>query len=947
MMEILQSQNDHGSVPADIVAGDLVRVREGVWRVLDVRTFARPVARVLRLIGADALNRWQPCTLLEPFDRPRRVEAVRAPRVVSRARWMRTCAALIAAAPPAGHPATIAEAEVTLMPHQIDPVLAVLRGRASRLLLADAVGLGKTIQAALLLRELRARGCADRVLILVPSGLRDQWRQELSHRTGLRADIIDSEALGTRTRDLPPDVNPWSRPGILIVSLDFIKQPSVLHGASTILWDVLIIDEAHNLNAGTDRLAAADLLARHSRHVVLLTATPHHGSDEAFATLSRIGHIGHVGHVGANAHATASESDADPIVIFRRTRQTMGLARTRKVHVLRVTPTKQERRLHTLLARYVARVEHERIEHDIDRSIEHERVEPERVVRRPTLHEGVDSTDSARSQAATLAMSVLLKRASSSAASLERSLRRRLALIDGSAASAPDGPAQPLLPFGDEGKSDDDDLANREPLHVLGAPGLRSARIERAWLTLLIEASRNASRAESKPRTLARLLRRCREPALIYTEYRDTLTHLARTLPDGACRAMLHGGLSADARRAALARFASGDARILLTTDAAGEGLNLHHRCRLVINVELPWNPNRLEQRIGRVDRLGQTRTVHAIHLVAAGTTEEQMLTRLTGRIAQIAATLGDAPAVLRDSHENAPPDDARTAEAEADAERDAIVDSGAARVTSDGLSLDAYRSVSAAATGVTGQLQLLRAMRARAWRTGRGRQVGGPHAPRSDPLIALDERAPLIALTRRRPRRHQSCRRAERDARRPSATELPGPGLICLWRTRMHREDGRAQSRARPSSPALTVPAAIHIACEIPRFADRGTVAAFVSSTLERCRARVQSLLDIELTLARERFDATDRPRIDRLARRDDAVSAAMTALLRSRAASSGLFQPLLFEDIAREKTGLAAAAAGALDENWRSLPNAPTGAGDQARELMTWSLAMVLVLR
>ncbi len=111
---------------------------------------------------------------------------------------------------------------------------------------------------------------------------------------------------------------------------------------------------------------------------------------------------------------------------------------------------------------------------------------------------------------------------------------------------------------------------------------------------------------------------------------------------------MLHGGLGADDRRAALARFTSGDARVLLTTDAAGEGLNLHHRCRLVINVELPWNPNRLEQRIGRVDRLGQTRTVHAIHLVAADTAEEPMLARLTGRIAQIAATLGDAPAVLR-----------------------------------------------------------------------------------------------------------------------------------------------------------------------------------------------------------------------------------------------------------------------------------------------------------
>ncbi len=115
-------------------------------------------------------------------------------------------------------------------------------------------------------------------------------------------------------RDLPPDVNPWSLPGILIVSLDFIKQPSVLRGASTIVWDILIADEAHNLNEGTDRLAAADLLARHSRHVVLLTATPHHGSDDAFATLCRIGHVGRIGRMRtAREHIVVGTSTPTPI----------------------------------------------------------------------------------------------------------------------------------------------------------------------------------------------------------------------------------------------------------------------------------------------------------------------------------------------------------------------------------------------------------------------------------------------------------------------------------------------------------------------------------------------------------------------------------------------------------------------------------------------------------
>jgi superfamily II DNA or RNA helicase len=930
-MEILQCHGDRSGAGTDVRAGDLVCVREGVWRVMEVRAFARGHAaaaldtggltrtRVLRLIGADALNRWQPCTLLEPFDRPRRVDAVTAPRVVSRARWIRTCAALIGASPPAGCPAAIADAQVTLMPHQIDPVLTVLGGHASRLLLADAVGLGKTIQASLLLRELRTRGCGGRVLILVPSGLRDQWRQELSHRAGLRADIIDAAALVARTRELPPDVNPWSLPGILIVSLDFIKQPSVLHGASAIVWDLLIVDEAHNLAEGTGRLAAADLLARHSRHVVLLTATPHHGSDDAFATLCRIGQLHERRQIDEQGQIQIHEQShehGDPIAIFRRTRRTIGLGRTRKVHVLRVTPTKQERWLHALLARYTGRVERE--------------------------HGSITTGG-----AAVLAMSVLLKRASSSAASLERSLRRRLVLLDGSALPVPDVPSQPTLPFGnesDECDGCDDDLPDGEPSHVLGAPGLRSARVERAWLTLLIEASRNAARAESKPRALARFLRRCREPALIYTEYRDTLTHLARTLSATSSSAgdqrdqpaMLHGGSSANERRTALARFAAGDARVLLTTDAAGEGLNLHHRCRLIINIEIPWNPNRLEQRIGRVDRLGQTRTVHAIHLVGAGTPEEQMLTRLTGRVARIAATLGDAPDVLRALREEA---------------TDAEAGSGDRG--------DACRTVSPRATTVTAQLQQLRDLRTRAWRIDR-RHVTATHASRGDPLLALDQRAPLIAVARRR--RHPESRGAdtrEHDAdavaaedahsvRRPLAPELHGPGLLCLWRTRVDRHDNDdghdnySQGLSRSSSPVLAV---MHIACEIPHFSGREAIATFVTSMLERYRARIQPLLDSEAAIARERLDMAERARVERLARRDDAIALEMAAMLRARAVSSGSCQPLLFEDIAREKTGMTRALEGSRD-SWTRESTGALGRGPE-RKPTTSSLAMVLVLR
>jgi superfamily II DNA/RNA helicase len=120
------------------------------------------------------------------------------------------------------------------------------------------------------------------------------------------------------------------------------------------------------------------------------------------------------------------------------------------------------------------------------------------------------------------------------------------------------------------------------------------------------------------------------EPALVFTEYRDTLLHLHRAM--GGTAAVLHGGLNRAERGQALADFVGGRRSILLATDAAGEGLNLHHRCRIVINLELPWNPTRLEQRIGRVDRIGQLRTVHAIHLIARDTGEPLILGRLRTR---------------------------------------------------------------------------------------------------------------------------------------------------------------------------------------------------------------------------------------------------------------------------------------------------------------------------
>jgi hypothetical protein len=235
-----------------------------------------------------------------------------------------------------------------------------------------------------------------------------------------------------------------------------------------------------------------------------------------------------------------------------------------------------------------------------------------------------DGADGAR-----LAMTILRKRALSSPSALLRSLTRRLELLQGTITP----PAQLSL-FDDPLESDD-----ALPDAALAAPGLPDAGREARRLTALIDAAALADAADSKARRLVRLLSALRgESAIVFTEYRDTLRRLATLLPDAL---HLHGGLT-HAERAEVQRRFNADGGVLLATDAAADGLNLQQRCRLVVNFELPWNPARLEQRIGRVDRIGQRRVVHALTFVARDTAEDLVVARLARRLARVAATLGE-----------------------------------------------------------------------------------------------------------------------------------------------------------------------------------------------------------------------------------------------------------------------------------------------------------------
>jgi superfamily II DNA or RNA helicase len=521
-------------------------------------------------------------TFLLPFDRPCAHGVHETATEVLRPRqWLRRVAEKAMDVRPFGGLTSVATSRMDLLPYQLEPALAMLRHGCPRVMIADAVGLGKTIQAGLIVRELSIERESFRALIVTPAGLREQWAGELGERFSVRAGVVTSAWLARAVREIPPDVGPWALPGVYLCSFEFLRRPEVLRPLEDVRWDLLVVDEAHAATPGTARLTAVHAVALRSRRVVMLTATPHGGDDEQFRSLCRIGR---------------ADERPDPLLIFCRSRADVGRSLRRRSVLLPVVPSAAERRMHRLLEGYTASV-------------------------------CAESRASGNGHGR-LAAIVLRKRALSSAGSLALSCRRRLTLLTTSPDVGLD--EQLWLPLDVE-----DAVQDLEPDVILGAAGLADAAKERRWLEAIAEAADVASQDESKIGLLRRLLRRVKEPLIIFTEFRDTLGRLQTALGDlGREICTLHGGMTVSERGDAQSRFTRGQS-LLLATDAAAEGLNLHSGCRAVLHFELPWSPSRLEQRTGRVDRIGQRETVHEIMLVAADTAERLVLAPLAKRAAR------------------------------------------------------------------------------------------------------------------------------------------------------------------------------------------------------------------------------------------------------------------------------------------------------------------------
>lgn len=570
--------------PALPIAGDILWIRQRRWKV-------ERAIRDRNLLRLDVASRNERLTFLAPFDRPAPVARVERPRRVRPQGALARLARLLSDTYGLRTVLSAIDADITILPHQLEPALAVASG-ARRILVADEVGLGKTIQAGLVIAEI-LRQSAPRVLVIVPAALIDQWIAELGRRFRISCLSADRTGLETAAQAGSRNENPWSRSSVWVGSFDYVKQPHVFDSIPLRPWDLLVIDEAHDVAGESERHAACAELARRARHVLLLTATPHSGDEMRFTRLTDIGAL-----TGVD----------DSLTVFRRTRAALRPAAGPHVRWHRVTPAEPEVQLFRALGAF------------------------EQAALR--------AAGTGRREIALLLLSVFRKRALSTMGALATSLERRSQWLEGPGRAHRLDWMQPRLLFEGSDTDQSDDIGADERESLTAEIGMDS-RHERVWIRRLRTLADAARRSDSKVERLAALVERSREPLVVFTEFRHSLDVLRRRLADVRPLALLHGGLAPAERRQELERFLRGDASILLATDVAAQGLNLQYRTRWVVCLELPWNPARLEQRAGRVDRIGQSRPVHVTLLVGRHDAESGILARLTRRVLAARGRLG------------------------------------------------------------------------------------------------------------------------------------------------------------------------------------------------------------------------------------------------------------------------------------------------------------------
>ncbi|MEU2281049.1 DISARM system SNF2-like helicase DrmD [Streptomyces sp. NPDC013178] len=570
---------------------------------------------------------------------------------------------------------------VAVEPYQLEPVSRAVGAPRVNLLLADDVGLGKTIEAGLVVQELLLRGRARRTMVVCPAGLTLKWRDEMAEKFGLEFTIVDSEHCARLRRTHGTAANPFRVHPLTIVSLPWLRGQKAQRlldevigapeespdGEHKRFFDLLVLDEAHHVApAAPKQVYAVDSqqtklirrLVPHFEHRLFLSATPHNGYPESYTALLEL--------IDDQRFARGVDPDKEALkdTVVRRLKSTVTNAdgtprfRTRKTLELAVDYTPQEREIHQLLGEFAE-------------------------LRRKKL------TPKARGgrRAADLVTLLLKKRLFSSPAAFLHTVQVYLSHLEdtgpargrSAAAEVPEW----LEEFADlVADLDDTGLVDAEDDALTRSTSLTPAEDGRE-LDLLQEMERWAltheAAPDSKAETLIRTLKAiCRpdgrkwtnERVVVFTEYRDTQEWLhdllqQEELTDGGRVERLHGGLSAEERERIRLGFQTdpsreeGKVRILLATDAAGEGIDLQNHCHRLINYDIPFNPNKLEQRIGRIDRWGQKHDPEITHFIGSGWQQAQagsyeadleFLSRVAKKVARMEHDLGSVNAVLADA---------------------------------------------------------------------------------------------------------------------------------------------------------------------------------------------------------------------------------------------------------------------------------------------------------
>ncbi len=532
------------------------------------------------------------------------------------------------------------------LPHQLEAVYDhFLKLPSVRFLLADDAGAGKTIMAGLLIRELKLRGLIERVLVVCPANLTFQWQRELKEKFEVKFLVLK----GSDIRD-QFGVNQWMEQKQIITSLDLAKRTEILPGLAQVRWDLVIVDEAHRMSARDEthksqRYRLGELLRDSADNVLLLTATPHKGDPQNFSLFLQL--------LDRDAYADVSSiRDA-----MDKRRAPFYLRRTKEAMVY--FPERHEDG--TWIAKPVFT---KRIPRTAGFAIDGPEFELYQAVTRFVKRQCTRAAaqgDDPRARAVGFLMSLYQRRLASSTYAMRRSLENRTKRLEDGLTRAQEvvRTAPPDLPGLEELEEFED--AERERLErmleaITLAGNAEQVREEIAELLELAEEAKavEGSGSQAKLRHLRRIMQeegffdRPDQRLLLFTEFKDTLDHLMEQLKAWGFRVgCIHGAMRPGSRDEPGTRlyteqqFREGEIQVLVATEAAGEGINLQC-CHILFNYDIPWNPNRLEQRMGRIHRYGQRLDCLIFNFVATNTIEGRVLQRLLDKLQEIRDALDD-----------------------------------------------------------------------------------------------------------------------------------------------------------------------------------------------------------------------------------------------------------------------------------------------------------------